>query len=530
MATVSSSTAKPRLHPRLTLAIVCVAGGLLPASLTGSSIALPDIAGSLDADLVSLQWVINAYNLAFASLMLATGALGDLIGRRRMFAGGLALFVLCSLGSGLAQSVLVLDLMRGAAGAGAAAVLTAGTAVLAETFEGRARAKAFGMLGSSFGVGLALGPSLSGVLVSGSGWRAVFLAHALIGGVVLLCVRSLHESRDPDATGVDWPGTATFTAALSALTLGIVEGPQIGWSDPRVLGLFGAFAVLIYAFVAVERRRERPMFELSLFTESRFVAVCLMPVLLAFGFVCLLVFLPSYFIGVGGLSAREAGARMLVLTVPVLVFPVVAGMLAHRVPMRTLLAGSLVLVAVGAAWLTTLTPDTTIAGLIGPLALIGTGVGISFGLLDGAAVSSVLPARAGMAAGMFNTMRLASEALAIAAMGSVLVSLTASHVANGASRFGAGIDTQEVANRAAQGDLAGAAAGAPAQAREAFAAFVSQGYTDALHTVLWILAAVCAVGAPAIALLLSTRDTPAARSSSARAPTEPRLATTMKAT
>ncbi len=501
----------PRLaRPGITLGVVCIAGGLLPASLTGASIALPDIGQDLHAGLVGLQWVVNAYNVAFASVMLASGALADLLGRKRMFIGGLLLFLVCSLLSGLAGDVVLVDVLRAASGAGAAAVLTAGSALLADAFTGSARVRAFGMLGSAFGVGLALGPSLSGVLIGGFGWRAVFLVHALIAMLVLpFAIRHLRESRDPDATGVDWAGTLTFTTALFALTLGIAEGPQRGWDDPLVLALLAAFAVLMSGFVLAERRQERPMFHLPLFAEPRFLAICLMPILLAFGFVCLLVFLPSYFIGVNGMSAGQAGATMLLLTVPVLVFPIIAGRLATRMQVQALLGVSLVLVAVGAAWLTTLSPSSGTLDLLGPLAIIGVGVGIAFGLLDGAAISSVAPARAGMAAGMFNTMRLTSEALAIAGMGSLLVSLTQTRLTDGIGRF-SGVTTQDVggfANQVAQGHLDDAVSSVPPDQRASFLDFVSLAYTDAFHVVLWILAAVCAIGVPIVLWLLRKRET-----------------------
>jgi hypothetical protein len=232
-----------------------------------------------------------------------------------------------------------------------------------------------------------------------------------------------------------------------------------------------------------------------------------MPILLAFGFVCLLVFLPSYFIGVNGMSAGHAGATMLLLTVPVLIFPIVAGRLATRVPVQSLLGASLALVAAGAAWLTTLGPASGTLDLLGPLAVIGIGVGIAFGLLDGAAISSVKPARAGMAAGMFNTMRLTSEAVAIAGMGSVLVSLTQTRLMDGIARF-SGVTTQDVgglANRVAQGDLRVAANSVPPDQHASFIDFVSLAYTDAFHIVLWILAAVCAAGIPIVVWLLRER-------------------------
>ncbi|EWC63984.1 major facilitator superfamily MFS_1 [Actinokineospora spheciospongiae] len=502
-----STPAARRATPLITLIAVCVSCGLLPASLTGTSIALPAIGSDLGAALVSLQWVVNAYNLAFAGVMLAAGALADLLGRKRMFATGLVVFVACTAGVGLVSDIVTIDVLRAVAGIGAAMVLTAGSALLAQAYSGPAQMKAFGALGSSFGLGLALGPSTSGILVDLWGWRSVFLVHAAIALAVLVALPSLRESRDPEATGVDWKGTTTFSGGLVALTLALVEGPQRGWADPLVLALFAVFAVLIAGFVVVERAQVRPMFDLNLFRQPRFVAVCLMPVLLAFGFVCLLVFLPSFFIGIAGMGPQQAGLTMLLLTVPVLVFPVIAGAVVKAVPTHVLLGLSLVLVAAGAAWLTTIDRDAATATLIGPLLVIGTGVGISFGLLDGAAIGTVDPARAGMAAGMFNTMRLTGEAVAIAGMGSLLVSLTQGRLADGIAAHPGTGEVGEIANDLAQGKLGEVAATVPEAARGGFVDFAATAYTGAFHTVLWILAAVCAVGAPVIVLMLRERAT-----------------------
>jgi predicted MFS family arabinose efflux permease len=462
-------------------------------------VALPDLGSDLHASLVTVQWVVNAYNLTFAGVMLVAGSLADLLGRRRMFTLGLGVFVLCTGGAALVSEVVLIDILRGAAGVGAAMVLTAATALLAQAYDGEGRARAFGFLGSSFGLGLALGPSLSGLLVGAWGWRSVFLAHAAVAAAVLLLRPLLTESRDPEAGGVDYAGATTFSGALLAFTLALVEGPQLGWAHPVVLVLVVLAAALLAAFVRIEKRRARPMLELSLLREPKFVAVSLMPVLLAFGFVCLLVFLPSYFIGVGGMSSQRAGLTMLLLSGPVLALPVVSGVLARKAGAALLLGVSLLLVAGGAAWLTVLDQDATTAAIAGPLLVIGTGVGISFGLLDGAAVGSVEPSRAGMAAGLFNTMRLTGEAVAIAGMGSVLVSITRHNLGDpGVWQGGTG----ELANRVVQGEIDAVADKVPAGERADFTAFVSDAYTSALHTVLWLLAAVCAVGAPLIMRML----------------------------
>lgn len=510
---MSSPTSPPATGRRawLVLTAVCLAGGLLPASLTGTSVALPQIGADMGADLAPLQWVVNAYNLTFASFMLACGAFADLVGRRRMFSIGAALFAACSLVSALATDILVLDIARGVSGVGAAAVLTAGSAMLANTFSGKSLAKAFGILGSSFGAGLALGPSTSGLLVQEFGWESVFYVHLAVCLLVMAAIPAMRESRDPGATRVDWAGTATFTIALFLITFAMVEGPQQGWSSPAVLGMVAGFVALIIGFVVAEKVQRRPMFDLALFRQGRFVAVSLMPVALAFGFVCLLVFLPTYFIGVMDFTVGKAGLVMLILTVPVFLLPIASGYLATKIPVRVLLGISLLLVGGGAAWLTVLEPGTTVSQLVGPLLTIGAGVGISFGLLDGAAISSVAPERAGMAAGMFNTMRLASEAIAIAGMGSLLVTLTQGRISAGLGEFDANDTTAaDLANRVTQGDVDAAVEAVPAGQSGEFTDLLAGSFSSAFHIVLWILAGVCVVGAPIIMALLRNRSEPAA--------------------
>ncbi len=239
------------------------------------------------------------------------------------------------------------------------------------------------------------------------------------------------------------------------------------------------------------------MLDLSLLVNGRFMAVCAVPVVLAFGFVCLLVFLPSYFIGVLGQSPAAAGLTMLLMTVPVVVLPLLAGRLAARFPIGVLLGVATGLIAAGAAWLTVIGPGVPVLGFAGPLITIGAGVGIAFGIIDGAAVSTVAPAHSGMAAGLFNTVRLGSEAVAVACLGSLLVTLTRAELAAALPGTAPG-SLDLAANQVTQGDVAAASAtagGAPIE-------LLGLAHTSSLHTVLWVLAALSAVLVPPIVLLL----------------------------
>ena len=513
---VSSGSGVAR--PGLGLGAIAIACVLLPVALAGPSVVLPNIADHMHASLPSVQWVINGYDLTFAAFMLASGSLGDLVGRRRVFRLGMAVFAGALLISGIAPNMLILDLARGVAGIGAAGVLTCGVACLATMFaDPIARAKAFGVFGTAVGCGLAFGPFICGAINTQFGWRGVFLVPAIVGALVLAVSGVIAESKNPDAGRIDWAGTATFTAALFLLILGLLEGPQLGWTSGRVLACLIAAVILLAAFAVVERRQAHPMFDLSLLAQRRYASLCLAIVALVFGFTPLLVYLPTYYSAVDGLSPQRAGLVLMMLTVPTLVMPLVTGYLSRWISVRALVLITVVLTGAGVAWLTVIHPGAGNLVVLGPYLTIGIGIGISFGVMDRAAVGSVEPGRAGMAAGMFNTMRLGGEAVGIAVVGTMIAGLTGSKLANSLGDFNTpyAANPQGLANAVNQGDLATPASTVnPESLRTAFVDVVSRAYTDALHIALWSLAAFCAVAA-VILLVLDRPDAPASPSAAA---------------
>jgi hypothetical protein len=238
------------------------------------------------------------------------------------------------------------------------------------------------------------------------------------------------------------------------------------------------------------------------------MAVNLLATAVSFGFVGLMVLLPSYLVGANGLTDSRAGITMLLLTAPVLLFPLVAGRLVQAgVSMRPILSGSLGLVAIGLAWLTVVHPGVSLLELSGPLLLVGIGIGLIYGLMDGAAVSTVSPDKVGMASGMFNTIRLASEAVAVAGMVAALVSLVQGKLSDGIDRYaqGSGVDAKQATDSVTSGNLDAVVSKAPAGGREALTDFLGQGYTQGFQIVLWATAAVCLVSAVVLHLILKDR-------------------------
>ncbi|MEU7002552.1 MFS transporter [Nonomuraea sp. NPDC046570] len=400
----------------------------IPLTITGASVALPDIAADLDAGLAATQWVVNGYNAGFAGFLVLTGSLADVLGRRRIFACGVALFCASGLISTVADDILLLNAVRALGGVGAAAATTGMSSILAAVFEGPARGRAFGLLGSVLGAGLAFGPTVSGLLVQVLGWRAVFAVPAAIAGLVLLMTPLLPRIPGERGRRVDWPGAALFTTALLLLIFALNEGPALGFGSPPVVGGFVVAAVLGVALVLVERRTADPMFDLGLLTNRRFLALALAAGTLMAVLVPLVVYLPSYLISVVGLDAGQAGVWLLMLTVPSVFLPSAGAALARRVPTVVVVAGSVAVTGTGALLLVTVGPSSTPLRLLVPFVLIGTGVGLSNGVLDGLAISTVRPEQAGTAAGMFNTARLATETIALAVVGALLASLSGSRL------------------------------------------------------------------------------------------------------
>ncbi len=439
----------PTRSAKIILAAICLAALVLPMSFTGGAVATPFIGQAFAASPTQLAWITNAFMLSFGSLLMAAGSLADLYGRKRLFIGGIGLFALASLLLAGAPDMLWLDLLRAVQGVAAAAALAGGTAALAQEFEGHARTRAFSLLGTTFGVGLAFGPLLSGLLIEWLGWRGIFLFTALLAIVSLgFAWPTLRESRNAHAQRLDTPGVLTFSALLVAFTSAVILAPEHGWDAPLTLALLGVSALLGGLFIWVETRAKQPMLELQLFRFPRFVGVQILPIGTCYCYIVLIVLLPIRLIGVEGASAFDAGLTMLALSAPMLVVPMLAATLTRWWSAGRLCTLGFVMAASGLYWLSALTGAAhwhTLAAML----LIGAGAAIPWGLMDGLALSVVPKERAGMAAGIFNTTRVASEGVALAITVAVLSALVAHHLRLAT----ASSDVSDIARHLVMGDL-----------------------------------------------------------------------------
>ncbi|MEV4732282.1 MFS transporter [Saccharopolyspora sp. NPDC049426] len=467
---------------KLTLTVVLLGYLALPMSMSGTTVALPQIGAALNASGGPLQWVVTGYFLTASSFMLVAGSTGDLFGRRRIYRIGAATYALGGLVAALAPSVLLLDVARTVTGVGAAGVMAGGGAILASTFTGSERTKAFAAMGTIAGVGMAIGPTLAGWLVGALGWRATFGVFAATGALLLAGTLAMGESRAERRERVDWTGAVSFIAGLASIMFAITQSSRAGWTSPLVLGLLAAGAGLLLVFARAERRSPNPVLDLALLRNRWFAGWLLAGVVMVLGFGGMMSYLPTYLQGANAMSARDSGLVMLMATAPTLALPILTSRLVNRgVSPRLLITGGLLLIAVGNAWLTRLHPGIGGWELLGPLLTVGFGIGLATGLIDAQAMNQVDRSRTGMAAGLLNTVRGGSQTLVMALFGSVLITLLTGQVGG------------ERAGRIATGELAGAEQAAQ--------------LTQAWQIVLWGIAALTALGALAVATLLTpSRD------------------------
>jgi EmrB/QacA subfamily drug resistance transporter len=468
-----------------TLIAVSVGIFMLLMDITIVNVALPDIQRELHASFDDLQWVVNAYALSLAALLLTAGSVADLLGRRRVFALGLVLFTAASLTCGLSSGALMLNVARAVQGVGGAMMLASSLALIASAFQGRDRGVAFGVYGAVIGAAVAVGPVVGGALTSGIGWEWIFFVNVPIGALALLVtLTQVEESRDPHARRVDWAGLATFSGGLFLLVFGLTQANDAGWGSTQTVGCLGGAALLLAAFLIVERLQERPMLDLALLRVPAFTGVSLVTFALAAAMFAMFLFLTLYIQNVLAYDPLEAGLRFLPISLISFVVAPFAGRLTVRMPVRLLLCGGLVLIAAGLASMSVLDADSDWTVLLPGFLLAGIGIGLANPAIASTAVGVVPHARAGMASGFNNTCRQVGLATGIAGLGAVFQHELTSRLPAGAAHGGA---------LAVQPHLA---------ASRAF----HVAFTGALHEILLIGAAIALAGAIAGLALVRQRD------------------------
>ena len=403
-----------------TLIIVCVGIFMLLLDITIVNVALPRIQRDLHTSFTDLQWVVDAYALTLATALLTAGSLGDLLGRKRVFILGVALFTVASALCGAATTPLFLNLARGAQGIGGAIMFAVSLALLSQEFHGRERGTAFGIWGATIGAAVAIGPLAGGVLTQGLGWRWIFFVNIPIGvALVFFGMRVLVESRDETHGGIDVPGLLTLSIGLFALVLGLLRGNDWGWSSGRVVGLFAAAIVFIVGFTFIELHEEHPMFDPRLFLVPAFAGAQITAFTIAAAMFSQFLFLTLYLQNVLGLSPIQTGLRFLPLSVVSFFAAPLSGRLSATVPMRVLLGVGLALNGVALLLMHGVTTSSHWTTLLPGFIVGGIAIGMVNPPLASTAVSVVPPRQAGMAAGANNTFRQVGVATGIAGLGAL---------------------------------------------------------------------------------------------------------------
>jgi EmrB/QacA subfamily drug resistance transporter len=406
-----------------TLIIVCVGIFMLLLDITVVNVALPKIQRDLHSSFTDLQWVVDAYSLMLASIVLNAGSLGDLLGRKRVFLTGVVLFTAASALCGAATNPLFLNLARGAQGIGGAIMFAVSLALLTQEFHGRERGTAFGIWGATIGAAVAIGPLVGGALTEWAGWRWIFFVNLPIGAACLVFgARMLRESRDEEHGGLDIPGQITLSIGLFAFVLGLLRGNDWGWSSGRVVGLLAGAAVALVVFGLVELRQERPMFDVRLFRVPAFAGAQIVAFTISSSMFAMFLYFTLYLQNVLRYSPLQAGLRFLPLSMISFFVAPATGRLVGRVPIRILLGSGMSLVTIALYLMYGVKVSSGWTTLLAGFLIGGIGIGMVNPPLATTAVSVVPVQRAGMAAGVNNTFRQVGIATGIAGLGAIFQS------------------------------------------------------------------------------------------------------------
>jgi EmrB/QacA subfamily drug resistance transporter len=407
---------------RWTLAVVSAATAMLMLDIAVVNTALPRISEDLGTGLSGLQWVVDAYVLALASTVLTAGALADRLGRRRVFAVGMALFTISSFAAALSTNITMLNTARAAQGIGAAILFAVSLALLAHAYPGqKERAKALAVYGATIGASFAVGPLVGGALTTGIDWQWVFLINIPIGIFSLyITLKHVEESRDPNARKIDWPGQLTLAPALFLLVLGLLRGNEDGWGSTLIVGELAAAAVLMLAFVVIENRSREPMLPLGLFRIRAFTGAQIGAFAISASLFAVYLYLTIYLQQVLGLSAVEAGLVYLPGTIATFVVSGATASMLEKVSLGLLISAGLALVAVGMSLVLLVDANSAWTAVLPGTMIAMVGVGMFNPSIIAVALGTVSEDKSGLAAGVNDTFRQAGIAVGVAGLGALI--------------------------------------------------------------------------------------------------------------
>lgn len=492
---------------RLALAVVCVGTMMTFVNVSSTIGGLAEIQADLHSDSAASVWISSAYSLVVASLILGAGTLGDLIGRRLVFAAGATLFGAGSAAAFTAHSTPTLIGAQIVMGVGGAMVLPAGLAIVGHAFtDPRERTEAISVWAGSSGLGLAVGPLVAGALLNVFSWHSIYLINVVLGVLALIgAVTVVTESRQADRA-LDPVGIALGTLTIAALTYVVIEGGASGYIAGRILPAYGVLVLALVLFIRYEARHPDPMLDVELFRSASFGAVMAVATIALFGFTGTALVTVLYLQHVQETTPLGAGVRLLVMFVPFIVVSAAAGRLVHRVGFKTMLAVGLLVMAVGVFTLLISPPEPDFLRVWPGLLLVGIGSGMLVAPSTAAAVISVSPERAGMAGAAVNMFRQVGNVLGAGILGTILTTRFAIDLADELHRKNlpdAAVD--KIVDAATEGNASTTAL--PAAQADQVAHAVREAFTSADHLALAAAGVVLLV--TALPVLMFVRQKPA---------------------
>jgi EmrB/QacA subfamily drug resistance transporter len=420
-----------------TLASLSVALFMIMLDNTIVNVALPSIQRDLGISRSELEWTVTAYALTFAVLLLTGGKLGDLLGRRKIFMLGLAVFTLSSLWCGLSGGATELIAARSVQGVGAALMMPATLSIISATFAPAERGTAIGIWAGVSASALAIGPLLGGVITQHLSWNWIFYVNVPIGAIGLATTTlTVPESRDTSREQrLDLPGLLSSGIGMFALVYALIEANNYGWTSARILGLFAISAIALVTFVLLELHQRLPMLDVTLFRTGTFLGANVVALLVTLAMFGIFFFFPIYLQTVHepNWSPTQVGAALLPWTLMVVIFAPIAGKLSDRVGSRWLMAAGMTTVAACCAILSTVGVDSSFWHMLPGFVLGGVGMSFTMTPMSAAAMGAVPVAKAGVASGVLNTFRQIGAALGIAIFGAILADRATSALNSGAS-------------------------------------------------------------------------------------------------
>lgn len=419
----------------ITLLTMCLCAFIISMDTTIVNVTLPTLVHELRASTTDLQWVVDAYGLAFAALVLVAGSLSDRLGRKGLLLTGLGVFGAASLAGSFATTSGGLIAARAVMGTGAAMMFPSTLSILTNVFPGRKeRAKAIGVWGATTGVGIAMGPIIGGALLDSFWWGSVFLFMGPLAFVVgLLVALRVPTSKDPSTPRPDLVGFVLSTAGMALLIYGIIQAPGWGWGSAIAVGIIAGGVAVLVVFAAVERRLAHPMLDVRLFRNMRFTAASVSVSVAYFALMGFMFLITQYFQIVHDYSPLSTGVRLLPVAFAVAAFSVAGTRFAVRIGNKVIVGAGLLFYALAFLWMTTLTPTTSYAIIAAQSVVLGIGMGLTAAPATESIMGAVRPEKAGTGSAINDATRLFGSTLGVAVIGSVAGSLYASRLSSTAA-------------------------------------------------------------------------------------------------